>query len=107
MKTESAVDLKQLACDILDGLVFTDRHVPAGEGDMLKHIFKPLAFMSPTQASLYFDRVALLYEYGDQAGELGVNGYPVFFSMKSLDLDQLAQLKQFYEEERDRRHGMP
>lgn len=88
-------ELKQLAMDIVDGKVFTDRHVrKGGEGDM-PMIFMPIAlgcFQTEDEANL--QKIGMLYEYYDKAGPRSMNGYPVFTSLHIFPQVQLELLEQ-------------
>lgn len=87
------VDLKKLAMDILGGRVFTNLHILEGDENLLPSIFMLLNFIDPDDEKnggkafaqkLQSGEIALIYEYMSKAGPLGVNGYPMFMSMRTL-----------------------
>lgn len=97
MMTEQ--ELRQLAVDIKGGSVFTSNHIPTEDTMMLGSIFMPLFFMTEEQNKNFIEqKPALLYEYMSQAGERGVNGYPIFMSMKFVTEDELPLLNGYYKE---------
>lgn len=86
-------DLKNLARDIYEGRVYTDRH-DDGEG------FK--AFYSVMLGGLSgyggLENVGMVYEYVDKAGPMSVNGRPRFFSHRFLNTEDVVKISKYYEE---------
>ena len=81
-----AKDIKQLAIDLVSGKVFTDRHLPTDDVGALHMVFLPLAIMDEKQRKrLAKQEIYLMYEYIDKAGPRSYNGYPIFFSMQTLN----------------------
>jgi hypothetical protein len=94
--TERSDQLKQLARDIHAGHVFTDRHVRPNDANLLSSIFLPLMFVNEEQLSaLKADPPALIYEYFSEAGERGINGYPMFMSMKTISTSDWSELQAY------------
>jgi len=87
-------ELKQLAIDLVEGKVYTDRHVP---NDMIGIVFSPIAlgaFSDTTDEEL--DQIGLVYEYLSEAGKNSINGLPIFFSFRVLNKEQTEKLRGFY-----------
>jgi len=83
--------LLELARDFRAGHVFTDRHLRSL--DDLTMVFMPLIFADQS----LLDRLAqeppgMFYEHLSQAGPRSVNGYPCFFSVKALSIDDTSAL---------------
>lgn len=91
----SEEELKQIAKDIVDRKVFTDRDLrnPALEGDMLGMIFMPVLLM-PNPGAFVAD-AGLLFEYWDQAGPRSINGYPIFFSVRKIIKKDMPALEHY------------
>lgn len=78
-------ELKQIAIDINAGRIFTNLHAPE---DMWNSIFMPLVFMGVDQIlEMIADMPGLMYEYLSEAGPRSINGYPCFFSVNMLDIE--------------------
>ena len=78
-------ELKKLAQDAHDGLVFTDRHLPKGDSHQFLATFMVLALMDPEKLNEVAGEIGMVYEYLDKAGPRSVNGYPSFFSCNFLN----------------------
>lgn len=88
--------LRQLAIDIHEGRVFGSWNLH--DNSLIPMIFMPLSFASPPS------NAAIVYEYMSEAGTMGINGYPSFFSCKfatASDAEKLMQLLRQLEESRD------
>ena len=92
-------ELKQIAMDLADGKIFTDRHFSLQEAETLAQmVFMPLALMDEQQVPLFMaEQPHLIYEYYDKAGPRAINGYPMFFSMQWLRKDEAATMFGYYE----------
>lgn len=85
-------ELKLLARDINAGRVFTSNHLPEHDQDMLRMIFMMIAFMEPADVdALQANKIAVFYEYLDKAGPRSINGYPSFFSVQTLNVDDAVK----------------
>jgi len=93
MKTDE--ELKQIAVDLYDGKILCDQQVT--DTNALPLIFMPLAFMGTDDAKkMQDDKIALIYEYYDQAGPRGINGYPSFFSMQVLNMEESEKMFNYF-----------
>ena len=92
-------ELKQIAKDIVGGLVFTDRHIPPDDRKaMLPMVFMPLMFADEKAIEqMKKDKIATLYEYYSKAGSRGINGYPIFASMYMLDDDEAKKVWEYHD----------
>ncbi len=62
-------ELKELAIDIFEGKVFTDRHIPEEEERGLLMVFMPLALGAGKDwTEDDYKSIGMFYEYMDQAG---------------------------------------
>lgn len=92
-------ELKQIAMDLLDDKIFSDRHLREGEAPtMMQMIFMPLVFMDEQQMPLFLaQRPNFIFEYTDKAGPRSVNGYPIFFSMQYLNEEESKIMFDYYD----------
>lgn len=89
--------IKELAEDIFKSSVFTERHINENDVRLLQSIFMPLvlgALSGITEEQQ--KQVGMIYEYLEKAGPRSVNGYPVFFSMKILHIDDSEEVWDMY-----------
>lgn len=90
-------ELKQLAQDIYDQKVFTSAHVSRGEQYNIAMIFMPIAlgaFKGYTQEDL--EDLGLMYEYYSEAMPRGINGMPIFPSVRLLNKLDLEKVNVYY-----------
>lgn len=84
-KEKSKSELIRIAKGIYHGDIFTDRHIRKTDGDLLIHIFLPLAFFSKKQLELLKSNPpGLIWEYETRRMSMCINGYPCFPSMNFL-----------------------
>ncbi len=83
--------LRKLAADMIEGKVLLSNQVPK---DLVPMVFMPLALADKgTIAKMKEQDVVEIYEYYDQAGSQGINGYPMFFSMRSITAEDWDALQ--------------
>ena len=88
-------DLRQLALDLVDGRVFTDRQAERE----LSMVFMPLALGALVEwTKEEIMEIGLIYEYLSEAGPRSVNGLPNFFSMKMVNRHDLEPLQKYVNE---------
>lgn len=80
-------NLKQIAKDIANDLIFTDRHIPKEQRKtMLPMVFMPLVFADEaTINQMKQNKIDTLFEYYSKANPRGINGFPTFYSFQMLD----------------------
>jgi hypothetical protein len=76
----SEEELRKLAVDYVEGKIFTNFHLRQHDQDLLGMIFMPLIL----GAASFAQDAWMVFEYYDQAGPRGVNGYPIFFSVRKI-----------------------
>lgn len=95
------VDLKQLAMDLYENKVFTDRHLLSSGNDyLIPSVFMPVAlgaFSGKTQEEIKAE-VGMIYEYYSEAGPRGINGYPCFFSFRILSPEDTEKMFKYYDD---------
>lgn len=92
--------LRALAVDLVENKIFTDRHIAEHDRHCTGTVFMPLLFMNEQQMAAFQD-VGSIYEYYREAGPRGVNGMPIFFSMRHLCVADTALLFEFAKEYRE------
>lgn len=89
--------LRRLAMDIEEGKIFTSDHIREYDAQLLPSIFMPL-FFSGRDFHFWMlkkNKIMLIYEYLSKAGPRSINGYPIFFSMQMLNLEDYKKLNRF------------
>lgn len=94
-------ELRQLAMDIVDNKVFTDRHMQEHEAHMLGQVFMPIIFMDQEQSKAVFEDVGMVYEYYSEAGPRSVNGLPMFMSVRFLSNEETNRIAPMIKEIQD------
>lgn len=92
-------ELKQIAVDIFENKIFTNRHIAQEDMKLVSSLFMPIAlgaFSSWTEEEL--QDIGLIYEYMTEAAPRNVNGYPSFFSMQILSNEENRRMVVFYKE---------
>lgn len=100
----TSAELKQLACDIYDGKVFSSSMLTNQKH--LAMIFMPIilgALNNRTKEEL--KEIAFIYEYLDKAGPRSINGYPIFSSFHILKHSDLAELDKYYQDYKALKEG--
>ena len=100
MKTDQ--ELKQLAADIYENKVFTDRHLQERERDhQVGLTFYPVLFGAFDDMKEEEQKeISMLYEYMDKAASRSCNGHPIFMSVRFLTKKEHERMNYFYEEYR-------
>jgi hypothetical protein len=84
----------QLAMDLADGKLWTDRHAQGNGIEAFKIVFM-LGRSAPPKEIV--NTWGMLYEYLDKAGEYSVNGIPQFFSVQFMHIDDHPLLVKAYD----------
>lgn len=83
--------LNELAQDIYDGKVFTDKHLRTPHD--LEMVFIPLAFLPEHQKKeLIENPPGLIYEYFQKSNTRSVNGFPCFYTVHFLNKFQTQEV---------------
>ena len=94
MRTDQ--ELRKIAEDFRDGLIFTDRD--CRDLEELRRSFLVIALMDGDQISkMKKDKVAFVFEYYDRAAPRSVNGNPIFSSCHTLNEDESKRMFAIYE----------
>jgi hypothetical protein len=90
-------ELKELAIEIHDGRVFTDRHCHTAQAVQSSFMILSLGGLSVLRKR---DRenIGLIYEYLSASGPMAVNGNPIFTSMRRLTKKQTEKMFEYYNE---------
>jgi len=87
-------EIKQLATDTFKEKVFFSTMIRDIDNYLLSSIFMPIIYMDNLQIKqLEKDRVSAFYEYMDKALPRAINGYPMFPSMRTITVDDLAEVQ--------------
>lgn len=89
-------EINQLAKDLAENRIFTSQHVRSPED--VRTVFMVLALMGPKMAQWMKDNhITVVYEEYSKAGPMSVNGYPCFFSFKSVSKSDWEKVIDVYE----------
>ena len=89
-------ELKQIAMDLYDGKIFSDRHLKNMEDAQM--VFMPIAlgaFSNATEEEM--KDLGMIYEYLSEAGPRSVNGMPCFMSFQMLTRAESEKTFDHYE----------
>lgn len=89
-------ELRQIAIDIYEGRIFTNRHC---SGDEAKHVFMVIGlggFKDMTKEKI--ENIGLIYEYMSEQGPRSWNGKPMFMSCRTLTKAETEKMFKFFEE---------
>lgn len=97
MKSDS--ELKQLAADIYENKVFTDRHVPISSKTDLTMIFLLIALGAFSEMPKEeVGKIGLVYEYIEKAGPRSINGFPIFMSLNYISQEEASKVYEYHNE---------
>lgn len=98
MKTDE--ELRQIAVDMYDGKIFSDRHLR--NIDDIHIVFMPITLGALHNMPEEERRnIGMIYEYMSERGPRDVNGYPTFFSLKILTQEEAGKMFVHFEEYRE------
>jgi len=89
-------ELRQIALDLADGKIFSDRHVPKSESKTLLSIFMALSLWDHAQE--WVKDAGMIFEYHSKAGPRSINGYPMFISCQKLNKEDTKTVFTYYNE---------
>jgi len=119
--------LKKIAKDLYNNLIFTDRHC---QEHSLSLVFIPLMFMAPSAPSLsddkvknrdsiiyklleedieqkyykkFIENIGMVYEYISESGPRSINGNPIFYSFRLLSKIDCDKMLDFYDQYKELR----
>jgi len=90
----SAAEIRELALGIRAGTIFGSWMIPEYDTHLLGCIFMPLMLMDEMQHKALV-RDGIVHFYGDIKGSAprSINGFPIFFSMRSINKEDGERLK--------------
>lgn len=87
--------------DFCDDKLMTSAHIQ--DDSMMLTVFMPLLFMREDTPREYFEKTGLIWEHLSKAGSRSVNGYPQFFSLHTMHIDDWIELRPKLKAELERR----
>lgn len=89
-------ELQQIAKDLLDNKIFSDRHCKNEEEVMM--CFPILTFLEEkTIEGMLRDKIDFIFEYYEKAAPRTINGMPMFFSCHVLSKKETKEMFEYYE----------
>jgi len=93
MKTKQ--ELKQIANDLYNNKIFTDRHLKNSEDLLI--VFPVLLFLNDEQKKdILSGKVAMIYSYISDSSNASVNGYPICLSCNTLSKEEYKTVVDYY-----------
>jgi hypothetical protein len=87
-------EIKALATDTFKEKVFFSTMIREIDQHLLGSIFMPVILMDKPQIDqLEKDKVSAFYEYMNKALPRCINGYPMFSSMRTITVEDLAEVQ--------------
>ena len=104
----SEEDLRKFVLDFLENRIFTDKHIrPHDYASMAPMVFMPLVFgVFSKYNTESLKQIGCVYAYMREAGPRSINGYPCFFSMHIVHIDDWARAAKAIEREEKRRESI-
>jgi hypothetical protein len=96
----SEAELRKLAAEIIDNVVFTDRHIRKEDRDMFEMIFLPVA-LGDSRVRSTLQSSGMIYEYWEKALPRSINGYPIFMGFDSVLKKDMPALEHYIKEYRE------
>lgn len=90
------LDLRMLAIDVADGLVFTNYMLK--EEEVARHFLPILLGAGDDMTKEQLDDIGIIYEYRSEALPTMINGMPVFKSFRYLNKADTDKLRVWYAE---------
>jgi hypothetical protein len=116
-------ELKTIAKDLYNQKIFSSSNIPQHSTHLINSIFMVLMFLSPKvtwednsrmnklihiylahleedyakRYDTFINDIGFLYEYLDEAGPMGINGFPMFYSCGILSKKDTERMWEFYE----------
>lgn len=91
-------ELKDIAKDLVDGKIFSDRHIPEYDRHLTSMIFMVLALGGSKFASSMIDqKITFVYEYLNETNPRAINGYPTFFTLRMLNDKDTEKMFKYYD----------
>lgn len=88
-------EIADLANDMYRGMIFTDRHVQRPED--VPSVFMPLIFMRKEFIEkLKANPPGMIYEYFSEAGPRSINGMPIFWSFRMINIEDTKKVIERY-----------
>jgi len=96
-------DLRKLAHDMYQGVIFTDRHLPVeNRSEMMSTCFMVWGLMDPIErAKIIEGNLGMVYARLDRETDnsgSGVNGYPILWAMRLLNKQDAVTVNRYYDE---------
>lgn len=90
-------EIKRIAEDMYRGLIFTDRHIRNPED--INSVFMPLALLGGEQFEEFKKNPpGMIYEYIDKAGNMAINGMPIFMSFRMVSQEDAKKIFEKYDQ---------
>ena len=100
-------DLKKFVDDFISNRIFTDKHINPRQIEMAGMIFMPLALGVLSQYNAdSLKQIGCIWEYNSAAGPRSINGYPIFFSLRLMHVDDGARCLAAIQREEERRKNI-
>lgn len=100
-------ELRKFVDGVASGQIFTDRHIPPGDTDMVGSVFMVVglgAFAGWTKERI--KSVGCVWEWWSEAGPRSINGLPIFYSARIMHVEDWKRAHAAVEKELKRRESI-
>lgn len=95
LPNRSTTELKKIAMDMSDNLIFTSLQIPEHSMSLLGMIFMPILFGGA--GDIDPNDIGMIYEYYSKAGPRCINGFPTFISCSVINKADSHKIVEYYE----------
>lgn len=100
-------EVKSFALKIIKNEIFTSDHIRPGDEHLLPNVFMTLMFMPDEHRQQLIDqKVTMFYADMKHAAPMGVNGYPILFSVGFIKQPDHQRVLDKYKQIRDTLDGL-
>lgn len=93
-KTKSDPEIKKIAMEVLDNLIFCDWMLKRHDRQRMGNFFLPLVLGGLDQVEV--SNIGMIYEYYAASLPRSLNGKPIFTSMRMLTIEDTNKFRKYY-----------
>lgn len=105
---KSREELRKFVDDFVSGRIFSSAHLPPTDDRLIGGVFLTAGLGGFSEWTLEeLQQIGIIYEYLNQAGPRSINGYPCFFSLRVLHVEDWRIALVAINAELERRKSIP
>jgi len=91
-------ELKDIARDLADGKIFSDRHLWESNQYLFPSVFMVIALADQRFIdNMQHAEISFVYEYLKDSGPTAINGFPIFFTCRMLNKKDSEKMFKYYD----------